>query len=84
MTITTVTSRELNQDIIKVKKVCVVGPVYVTNRGEPTHVMMSFEEYQKYASKLDPMAADLYRYLNFDKLPEFTEPAGKASLPILQ
>ena len=47
MTITTVTSRELNQDISKVKKVCEVGPVYVTNRGEPTHVMMTFEEYQK-------------------------------------
>ncbi len=47
MTITTVTSRELNQDISKVKKVCEVGPVYVTNRGEPTHVIMTFEEYQK-------------------------------------
>ena len=47
MTITTVTSRELNQDISKVKKVCEVGPVYVTNRGEPTHVMMTFAEYQK-------------------------------------
>lgn len=47
MTITTVTSRELNQDISKIKKVCEVGPVYVTNRGEPTHVMMTFEEYQK-------------------------------------
>ena len=47
MTITTVTSRELNQDISKVKKVCEAGPVYVTNRGEPTHVMMTFEAYQK-------------------------------------
>ncbi len=47
MTITTVTSRELNQDISKVKKVCEEGAVYVTNRGEPTHVMMTFEEYQK-------------------------------------
>ena len=47
MTITTVTSRELNQDISKVKKVCEVGPVYVTNRGKPTHVMMTFAEYQK-------------------------------------
>ena len=51
MTITTVTSRELNQDISKVKKVCEVGPVYVTNRGEPTHVMMTFEEYQKLVGK---------------------------------
>ncbi|MCF6288276.1 MAG: type II toxin-antitoxin system Phd/YefM family antitoxin [Proteobacteria bacterium] len=47
MTITTVTSRELNQDISKVKKVCEAGPVYVTNRGNPTHVMMTFDEYQK-------------------------------------
>ncbi|HFC29604.1 MAG TPA: type II toxin-antitoxin system Phd/YefM family antitoxin [Oceanospirillales bacterium] len=47
MSITTVTSREFNQDISKSKKVCETGPVYVTNRGQPTHVLLTFEEYQK-------------------------------------
>jgi aconitate hydratase 2/2-methylisocitrate dehydratase len=40
-------------------------------------------EYQKFAAALDPMAPDLYRYLNFNELPTFTEKASKAQLPIL-
>ena len=42
------------------------------------------EEYMQYASKLNTMAPELYRYLNFDELPAFTEKASKALLPILQ
>jgi aconitate hydratase 2/2-methylisocitrate dehydratase len=42
------------------------------------------EEYMQYAQKLDTMAPQLYRYLNFDQLPSFTEQASKAQLPILQ
>jgi aconitate hydratase 2/2-methylisocitrate dehydratase len=42
------------------------------------------EEYMKYASDLDSMAADVYRYLNFDQMPVFAEEAKRAaSLPIL-
>jgi aconitate hydratase 2/2-methylisocitrate dehydratase len=41
------------------------------------------DEYMQYASKLNSMAPELYRYLNFDQIPAFTEKAGKASLPIL-
>jgi aconitate hydratase 2/2-methylisocitrate dehydratase len=44
----------------------------------------SREEYMQYARKLDTMAPQLYRYLNFDQLPTFTEQASKAQLPILQ
>ncbi len=43
----------------------------------------TMDEYMKYANKLDTMSADLYRYLNFDELPEFTQKASKASLPIV-
>jgi prevent-host-death family protein len=49
MTIKKVTSREFNQDISKIKRVCEDSPVYITNRGETTHVLMTFEEYQKLA-----------------------------------
>lgn len=41
------------------------------------------DEYMRYASKLNSMAPQLYRYLNFDQLPEFTTKASKASLPIV-
>lgn len=44
----------------------------------------SVDEYMQYAAKLDTMAPQLYRYLNFDQLPSFTEKASKALLPILQ
>jgi aconitate hydratase 2/2-methylisocitrate dehydratase len=41
------------------------------------------EEYMKYAAELDHMAGDVYRYLNFDQLPSFTERAKSAKLPLL-
>lgn len=37
-------------------------------------------EYQKHASALTAKSADLYRYLNFDKLPNFTNAAGQIEL----
>jgi aconitate hydratase 2/2-methylisocitrate dehydratase len=33
------------------------------------------EEYMSYASKIDSMAPEIYRYLNFDKMPAFVEAA---------
>ncbi len=36
------------------------------------------EEYMEYASQIDPMADDIYRYLNFDEVPEYTEKAAEA------
>ncbi len=44
----------------------------------------SVDEYMQYAAKLDTMAPQLYRYLNFDQLPKFTEKASKAQLVVLQ
>ena len=38
------------------------------------------EEYLSFATKLDPMADDVYRYLNFDELPEFVEAAKSAAV----
>ena len=44
----------------------------------------SLDEYAKYAEQIDAMAGDVYRYLNFNELPAFTESAAKAVLPVLQ
>ncbi|KAL3805512.1 hypothetical protein ACHAW5_011183 [Stephanodiscus triporus] len=38
------------------------------------------EEYMKYAGKLDSTAADTYRYLNFDELPEYVEASDKVEI----
>jgi aconitate hydratase 2/2-methylisocitrate dehydratase len=35
-------------------------------------------EYIEYATKIDSMAPEIYRYLNFDKMPEYVESADKA------
>ena len=47
MTITTLSSRELNQDVSRAKKATKEGPVFITDRGKPAHVLLSFEEYQR-------------------------------------
>lgn len=47
MTITTITSREFNQDVSKVKRAALNGPVFITDRGHPAHVLLSIEAYQK-------------------------------------
>jgi aconitate hydratase 2/2-methylisocitrate dehydratase len=35
------------------------------------------EEYMSYAAKINTMAPEIYKYLNFDKLPEYTESAER-------
>jgi prevent-host-death family protein len=47
MTITTLSSRELNQDVTRAKKATRKGPVIITDRGKPAHVLLSIEHYQQ-------------------------------------
>jgi prevent-host-death family protein len=47
MTITTLSSRELNQDVSRAKKAARSGPVFITDRGRPAHVLLTIEEYQR-------------------------------------
>lgn len=47
MTITTLSSRQFNQDASKAKKAAISGPVFITDRGRPAHVLLTFEAYQK-------------------------------------
>jgi prevent-host-death family protein len=47
MTITTLTSREFNQDTSRAKKAAAEGPVFITDRGKPAHVLLSIEEYRR-------------------------------------
>ena len=46
MTITTISSREFNQDTSRAKKAASEGPVFITDRGKPAHVLLSIEEYR--------------------------------------
>jgi prevent-host-death family protein len=49
MTITTLSSREFNQDASRAKKAANQGPVFITDRGKPAHVLLSIEDYRKLA-----------------------------------
>lgn len=39
----------------------------------------TYEEYMQFAEKIDPMADDVYRYLNFNKVENYQEAASKAA-----
>ncbi|MGR9173246.1 type II toxin-antitoxin system Phd/YefM family antitoxin [Hyphomicrobiales bacterium] len=47
MTITTLSSRQFQQNANRAQKATRAGPVFITNRGKPTQVLLSFEEYQR-------------------------------------
>ena len=58
MTITTLSSREFNQHASEAKKAADHGPVFITDRGSPAHVLLSFKEYQR-ITRGDQKIADL-------------------------
>jgi aconitate hydratase 2/2-methylisocitrate dehydratase len=41
-------------------------------------------EYMEYAGKIDSMAPEIYKYLNFDQLPEFVESAKRGQEVVLK
>jgi prevent-host-death family protein len=47
---TTLSSREFNQDTSGAKKAAEHEPVFITNRGRPAHVLLSVEEYRRLAA----------------------------------
>ena len=67
MTITTISSREFNQDVGKAKRASFVGPVIITDRGHAAHVLLTMEEFEKLTGKREsivellamPEAADI-------------------------
>lgn len=47
MAATTLPSREFNQDMTGAKKAAKNGPVFITDRGRPAHVLLSIETYRR-------------------------------------
>lgn len=50
MSRTTITSREFNRDAGGAKRATANGPVFITDRGRPAHVLLSIEDYRRLAS----------------------------------
>jgi prevent-host-death family protein len=51
VTITTLSSRELNHDVSSAKKAAQDGPVVITDRGKPSHVLMTYDEFCRLSGK---------------------------------
>jgi prevent-host-death family protein len=51
-------SREFNQDTGGAKKAAMDGPVIITDRGRPAHVLLTIEDYRK-LSGTEPSIAEL-------------------------
>ena len=47
MAITKISSREFNQDTGRAKRAARRGPVIITDRGRPAHVLLTFSDYQR-------------------------------------
>ena len=60
--ITTYSSRDFNQDTSGAKRAAENGPVYITDRGRPAHVLLSIEEYRRLTARpvslADALAGD--------------------------
>ena len=44
-----VTSRAFNQDVSQAKRIARLEPVFVTDRGKPTHVLLSIDAFRQMA-----------------------------------
>ena len=53
MPITTMTSREFNQDAARAKRAAKSGPVFITDRGRPAFALLKIEDYYR-LSKAKP------------------------------
>lgn len=67
MGMTTINSRTFNQDASGAKRAALDGPVFITDRGRPAHVLLSIEAYRQLTGRqvsildllADPEAADV-------------------------
>jgi prevent-host-death family protein len=82
MGITTLSSREFNQDASRAKKAAQDGPVFITDRGRPAHVLLKIEDYQRLVgggrSLLDAIAQEGEGDFDFDP-PKLEGPFGRSA-----
>ena len=58
MAVKTLSSREFNQDTSGAKRAAADGPVFITDRGVPAHVLLTIEDYRRLSGD-EPSIADL-------------------------
>ncbi|HKF49871.1 MAG TPA: type II toxin-antitoxin system prevent-host-death family antitoxin [Terracidiphilus sp.] len=81
MAATNMTSREFNQDTARAKRAANRGPVFITDRGRPGHVLLSMDEYNKLAGKKQNIM-DLIEMPGIDQIDfEFPEMKDEMARP---
>lgn len=83
MSIKTLSSREFNQNASEAKKAASKGPVFITDRGRPAHVLLSFEDYRRITGGREKIA-DLLAMPGIErldlKIPQLRDRARPAKL----
>ncbi|MEY4194755.1 MAG: hypothetical protein RLZZ226_1123 [Pseudomonadota bacterium] len=78
MIITTISSREFNQRVSEAKRAATHGPVFITDRGRPAHVLINFEDYQRLTKQIrniaDALAMPGLADIEFEPPRVFIEP----------
>lgn len=59
MSFTTLSGREFNHDTARAKRATAHGPVFITDRGRPSHVLLSIGEYQRITNQKRNLAEAL-------------------------
>jgi Antitoxin Phd_YefM, type II toxin-antitoxin system len=82
MPTTTLSSRAFNQDTGAAKRATKRGPVLITDRGRPSHVLLSIEDYRRltgaHASIVDLLAMPDDAEIDFAP-PRLTGPQSRAA-----
>jgi prevent-host-death family protein len=58
MAVTTISSRQFNQDVSRAKRAAETGPVVITDRGQPAFVLLRHETYRRLVGQ-SPSIRDL-------------------------
>ena len=84
MPISKLSSREFNQHTSRAKKAARGGPVIITERGRPAHVLLTFEDYQQLAGSKGSIIDRLGQPAGVEdvelEIPPLRDPARPADL----
>lgn len=54
-----VSSRDFNQDVSRAKRAALAEPVFVTDRGRPTHVLIGIDAYRRLSGGAESLLDEL-------------------------
>jgi prevent-host-death family protein len=65
-----ISSREFNQDVSAAKRFARTEPVFITDRGKPTHVLMSIASFRAFSGERESIVDALAAPAPFEVDPE--------------